>query len=469
MSRAARSGVVVSLGLLALSCATTKPRPVVEWPPPPETARVRFVTAFRSGDDLDQSTSRAVLRALVGGNTSVKLERPMGLSVSSDGNRLFIADYGEPRILVADLVAKTLTVFAASELVGRPFGVALDSADNVYVTDQAGHRVVVLKPDGTLLRAFGLEEALVRPAGIAVDSRNKRVYVADPARADSTEHRVLAWDLEGHYVRTLGGPRGQEPGQFNFPMFVAVDAAGVLVVADSLNFRLQLFGLDGQFIRAYGENGVSPGSFSRMKGLDFDGFGNLYVVESEDAVVQIFNADLQALMFFAGNTPALEYLSLPVPIAIDRKRNRIYVGCQVNPRINVYDLVNTGPTDSRTGKPTPEAPSRRQDTNECDLPASIDFGSVARGESVSIPYEYVNQRPTEIHAYLGPVESEQADGAFVISSDSPRGEFVLAAMRSKTATFTFNPTEAREYTATVRMRRADGCPEKPVRLIGSAP
>ena len=106
-------------------------------------------------------------------------------------------------------------------------------------------------------------------------------------------------------------------------------------------------------------------------------------------------------------------------------------------------------------------------SGECDLPVSIDFGAVARGDSLSIPFDFVNQRPIETHAYLGAVESQQGDGIFVISPDSPKGEFLLASMRSKTATFSFKPTEAREYIATVRMRRAEGCPEKPVRLIGT--
>lgn len=352
MSRAnflARSGILAAV-LLAASCATTKSRPVVEWPPPPDTARVRFAFAFANADDLDQSTSKAVMRTIVGGSAPVRVGRPMGLALSSNGNRLFIADYGEPRILVADFTAKTLTEFAGTEVVGRPFGVAVDAADNVYVTDQVGHRVVVLKPDGSLLRAFGVDDGLVRPAGIAVDSKARRVYVADPARADSEEHKVYTWDLEGNFIRTLGGPRGTEPGQFNFPMFLAVDGTGTLLVVDSMNFRLQFFDKEGQNVRVYGENGVTPGSFSRMKGLDFDGYGNLYVVESEDAVVQMFNADLQPLMFFGGNVAMLEYPSLPVPIAIDRLRNRIYLGNQTNPRVTVYDLVNTAPDDALAGR-----------------------------------------------------------------------------------------------------------------------
>ena len=106
-------------------------------------------------------------------------------------------------------------------------------------------------------------------------------------------------------------------------------------------------------------------------------------------------------------------------------------------------------------------------SGECDLPAIIDFGAVARGDTFNIEYVFVNQRPIETHGYLGAVDSAQGDGIFVISADSPRGEFLLGGGRSKTATIAFKPTEAREYAATVRMRRADGCPEKPVRLIGT--
>ena len=50
---------ILPLLLLLLSgtlgcAATTIGKPVV-WPDPPEKARIRFVTAFRTGDDLDTS------------------------------------------------------------------------------------------------------------------------------------------------------------------------------------------------------------------------------------------------------------------------------------------------------------------------------------------------------------------------------------------------------------------------------
>ena len=106
-------------------------------------------------------------------------------------------------------------------------------------------------------------------------------------------------------------------------------------------------------------------------------------------------------------------------------------------------------------------------SGECDLPASIDFGAVAAGDSFNRTFDFVNPRPIDTRAYRGPIESQQGDGIFVATADSPKDDFLIPAMRTKTATFTFKPTEPRDYIATVRMRRAEGCPEKPVRLIGT--
>lgn len=104
---------------------------------------------------------------------------------------------------------------------------------------------------------------------------------------------------------------------------------------------------------------------------------------------------------------------------------------------------------------------------ECDVPATIDFGAVARGDTFTRTFEFYNSRAIETNGYLGDIDSPQGAGIFTLSPDSPKGEFLIAGETSKIATFTFAPTEALDYRATVRMRRADGCPEQPVVLIGT--
>ncbi len=102
---------------------------------------------------------------------------------------------------------------------------------------------------------------------------------------------------------------------------------------------------------------------------------------------------------------------------------------------------------------------------ECDFPARIDFGAVAKGDTFSIVEPLKNRRATESFPRVGDVTS--ADMVFSLSADSPRGEFSLAPGRDKNLTFQFAPTESRDYFATIKVLPADGCPEVNVRLVGS--
>ncbi|MBI5477913.1 MAG: SMP-30/gluconolactonase/LRE family protein [Deltaproteobacteria bacterium] len=340
-----RKTAALALLVLTAGCAARPIGKPVVWPAPPDTPRIRFVTAFRSGADLDLSAGAEFMRALVAGNRDVSIVRPQGIALSPDGGKLYIADYPGGRVLVADFKAKTLQELANSDVIGWPFGIAVDAKGRIYVADQPGKRVVVISPAGERLLSFGREEELVRPCGVAVDSRNGLVYVADPATIDTPDHRVLVYDFEGKLVRTMGEGRGSENGQFNVPLWVAVDSAGRLYVVDALNFRVQVFESDGAFVAAFGKNGDSPGDFSRPKGIAVDKFGVIYVAEGEVNVVQLFNQNYEPLMYFGGPTDKLEYPDMPAGIAVDPATNRIYLANEGHPRINVYELINTTSND----------------------------------------------------------------------------------------------------------------------------
>lgn len=336
---------LLGLALLGASaCVTAAPKADVFWPPKPEVTRVRFVTSFSSTEDLDRSSSARFWRTVLGGSRDVRVGLPMGLATSTDGQRLYIADYGLQALLVADLAAKTLTQVANFEVVGKPFAVAVDSKENLYVTDQVGKRVVVLNAKGELLRAFGKNAGLERPCGLALDARRGLLYVSDPATLQSPNHRVVVFDLEGNLVRVVG-TKGTGDGELFFPMFVALDPEGNLYVADTMNFRVQVFDPEGRFVRKYGEHGDGPGTFARLKGLAVDKLGILYVVDGDHATVQLFTRTFQELMYFGGYAQTLEYFGLPSGIAVNPASNRIYVADEINPRINVYELVNTTAED----------------------------------------------------------------------------------------------------------------------------
>src|SRR6476659_8111477 len=75
------------------------------------------------------------------------------------------------------------------------------------------------------------------------------------------------------------GETGAGPGQFRFPVSVAVDAAGMVYVADSENDRIQRFDESGAFLGEWGGTGACPGQLSTPEAIDVDASGNVYVAD----------------------------------------------------------------------------------------------------------------------------------------------------------------------------------------------
>jgi len=346
-----------ALAALAAGCASTPQRKrEVVWPDLPEKPRIRFVQSFQSEQDFESGGWASFSRSLFGTTPRVRITHPMGLGLSPDGKKLYIADLRGSQVLVADFEKRSLKAFADDIPWQHPAGVAVDAKGTVYVSDARARRIYAIDPEGRMLRAFGPE--IERPTGLAYDDEKKILYVADTGRQDNQSHRVFAFTPEGKILREIGSGRGDGDGQFNFPSYLALDSKGNLYVNDSMNFRIQVFDPEGAFVRVVGQQGAGPGSFSRSKGLAFDAFDNLYVADGEHAVVQIFNPRFEPLLYFGGNVAKVEFMDIPSAVAIDRKTNRIYVANELTPRVNVYDLVNTSAEDSFIEPPPVARPAK---------------------------------------------------------------------------------------------------------------
>ncbi len=344
------AGLVGVLG----GCATAPPPaqgPVrLAWPPPPLTARIEFVRSIVSDENIERDTTFSErLVSFLGGERPApnRIAEPVGLTVSDDGQRLYVADFGQLAVFIFDFAQRTFTKIGGGEPLGRPVGLALDGEENLYVVEQQKRVVSVYDRKGRRLRSI-THASVERPTGIAIDRTRGRIYLVDTAHTRSTEHTVKVFDMAGELVGKIGTGKGEEPGQFLFPTYAAVDAAGNLYVSDTLNSRVQVVDPDGKFLRSVGQRGNSWGSFDKPKGVALDAFGNVYVVDSGWSNVQIFNQKGQVLLFFGGRGPIPGMLKNPSAVAIDRG-NRIYVGDYLNHRVEVYQLVNTQAGDSYLG------------------------------------------------------------------------------------------------------------------------
>ncbi len=154
-----------------------------------------------------------------------------------------------------------------------PWGLAVDSAGRVYVSDSQNHRVRRIDKDGTIETVAGSSAgfsgdggpatlaSLEQPTDIALDGAG-RLYIAD-----SMNFRVRRVELDGVIDTVVGnggavGPEGA-PGALAtdvplYPEDLAVDGEGRLYVSDSLNARLRRLEADGTFPNLVG-NGFGPG------------------------------------------------------------------------------------------------------------------------------------------------------------------------------------------------------------------
>ena len=252
------------------------------WPLPPEQPRVRYLTTYKGLDDFKTKKTGKWKSLLLGeddaGASSDAMVKPYGIAVSTSG-RVYVTDTASRHVFAFDPDEKTVTFIGdvGAGRLAKPIGVAVDEEGKVFVADATLKRVLGYGQDGSFVIAIGHDGELQTPAGMAVDRTRKLLYVAD-----SSKHQILCYStVDGASVRTMG-KRGVGPGEFNFPTNLFTDAEGRLYVADTMNFRIQIFDAEGQFVRMFGTQGDTPGTFNRPKGVALDSLGNLYVADTDN-------------------------------------------------------------------------------------------------------------------------------------------------------------------------------------------
>jgi sugar lactone lactonase YvrE len=238
------------------------------------------------------------------------------LHVADDGTQTVISSVG----------------FGAGQVIGS-YGVAADSAGNVYATDSASSRVLKFSATGKLLATWGkyatVANALGQPFGIAIDTHGF-IYVTDV-----TNDRVQVRSPSGSVVAIYGhhgNPKQRTAGlgQFWSLRGVAIGPDGAIYVADSGNFRVQVLANRGPIASVGGDFGT-PSFLGDPTGVAVDSHSNLYVTQLSDTDVKVFSPAgtlLRTIVGPQGSGPGR--FTLPYGIAIDN-RDDVYVS---------YELLN---------------------------------------------------------------------------------------------------------------------------------
>jgi len=276
-----------------------------------------------------------------------EMVRPYGITVDSR-SRVIVTDPAISAVHIFDFSGRKYKQIDRwdknRDPMIAPQGVAVDEKDNIYVTDSEAGKVFVFDSQGKTRKVFGSlkhgEGFFKRPTGIAIDPGTHRVYVTD-----TLADRVYILNSDGVVLRSFG-QRGEENGEFNFPIEVQVRDKTVAVV-DSMNFRVQLFDLDGNFQSQIGTSGNPEGGIYRPKGIGIDSENHVYVVDSEWGLVQVFDRKGRLLYRF-GNGTDFGQFQLPAGLFIDRN-DRVYLVDSYNRRVQVfqYRAINQTATGAR--------------------------------------------------------------------------------------------------------------------------
>ncbi|WP_371867438.1 gluconolaconase [Duganella guangzhouensis] len=216
-----------------------------------------------------------------------------------------------------------------------PFGVVLDQDGNLYVADGGDNnsiRKIDLAGIGSTLaggtegyaEGTGTAAAFNTPSGLAIDAAGN-LYVAD------TGNNAIRKVTPAGVVSTLAGDglAGDKDGkgagaQFNGPIGVAVDAAGVVYVADTYNDRIRRIAPDGTVTTIAGgkraghaDGAAAQALFDTPTGLAISAAGDLYIADTANHAIRKLSKDGQvSTIAIAKDDDRDSLLRSPVAIAL---------------------------------------------------------------------------------------------------------------------------------------------------------
>ena len=336
--------------------------------------------------------------------TEAKLNWPTGVAVGANGH-VYIADSYNNLIREVDTEGIITTIAGTGRVFGFfekpdeddvgdggpateakldwPIGITVDAEGNVYVADRGHHRIRKLTRMGaeyviTTIAGTGdegdededgdigdggaaTEAQLDGPRGVAVDVEGN-VYVADTGA-----NRIRQIDLEGMITTIAGGEDGGDESvmmaRLSVPRGVAVDADGVLYVADTGNNQIHKLDDEGMTavagVAGLGDGGAATHArFLDPSAIAIDVDGTIYVTDTGNRRVRKVDAE-GVITTFAGTgeqgdggdggpaTGAQFYY--PGGIAIDSAGN-VYIADLYGHRIRKVDTEGIITTFAGTGE-----------------------------------------------------------------------------------------------------------------------
>ena len=165
------------------------------------------------------------------------------------------------------------------------------------------------------------------PAGIAVDGKGNVLV------ADTMNGRIEKFSPTGSFLSLMGN-KGTGQGLLGAPNGIAVDRNGNIYVADAGNHHVQKLAPDGTLIAEW--KGPDAGFYGPRR-IAIGPDDSIYVVDQGRTRIVKFNPDGQVLAVWGTKGKGDGQFDDPASVAVDPTTNTVYVADPRNSRIQVFD------------------------------------------------------------------------------------------------------------------------------------
>ncbi|MEK7830647.1 MAG: hypothetical protein AAB401_06140, partial [Acidobacteriota bacterium] len=302
-----------------------------------------------------------------GPGNAAAIWQPLGLAVDAMGNVIF-SDLVNRRVRKIS-PAGVISAFAGTGEAGSggdggqaknatfnfPTGIAIDAAGNVFIADQGTHKVRKVAPDGVITTVAGAatffggysgdgglakDAELNSPQALAVDKDGNLLIV------DQNNNRIRKVTVADGKITTVAGTgligfSGDgglaTQADLAFPTGVAVDGAGNIYIADSINHRIRRIAAADQKISTIAGTGIpgfggdeGPAVNARLNFpafLTVDAAGDVYFSDRSNNRIRKITVNTGVITTVAGTgvtgfngdglSPGGTNLTFPTGVAVD--------------------------------------------------------------------------------------------------------------------------------------------------------
>jgi NHL repeat len=196
----------------------------------------------------------------------------IGIATNSKGHVFVYTRSGDTRLFEFDQNGNYVRELGQG-LYGLEFAhtVRVDREDNIWTVDEGTNMIIKFNPEGRVVMVLGRRPEPVagpfdstlppappekyrfgRPTDVTWDAQGN-IFVSD----GYVNSRVVKYDKNGRFLKSVGTTRGAAPSQMNTPHSITSDAQGNIYVADRGNARVQVFDND-LVLRAVYDNVGNP-------------------------------------------------------------------------------------------------------------------------------------------------------------------------------------------------------------------